>query len=81
MTEPILVAKNLDGMREGTRFHAAALAAEVGSTFALLRRSLGLGALRELERRSLLRFEPPLPPARRRRPRPAPGHGLAKPTC
>ena len=46
MTEPILLAKNLDGMRRGSKTYARLLAAEVGSTLALLR------------------FEPPLPPAR-----------------
>ena len=79
MTDHVLVAKNLDGMKVGTRLHAGLVAAEIGSTLAPLRRSIGLGALRALVRRGVLQFEPPLPPARasRRRPRPALGHGLA----
>ena len=61
MSEPILVEKNLDGMKEGTQFYAKAVAAEVGFTLAELRRvDLRLVQCRDLERRGLMRFEPPI---------------------
>jgi hypothetical protein len=63
MADPNLVSKNLEEVIRETNRHAELIAAEIGSTCWIMRRSFGMPMLRELARRGVLQFEPPLPDA------------------
>ena len=65
MTEPILVEKTLDGMKEGSKTRARLAAAEVGSTLTQLRSVMSRAECRHMQTRGTMRFDPPIPPVLR----------------
>ena len=69
MSEPTLVRKDFNGLRESTKLHADMVRAEVGATLTDLRLITGIAHLRKLVRRGHMTFEPAIPPGAPRAPR------------